>query len=439
MKHKVLVYTANRSPRLDYVLNHIFVHHLSWELSICEDLEQFQQSKSHIKVSYGLAIAACVSVPKSDFLYFTDCRPIQPKAVPDDTYSIVLFPFGECFSLPFDLFSATFYLLSRYEEYQDYAADEHGRFPAKASIAHQNNFLNKPIIDIWIKTFAKQLLTAYKLTITSEPASLKIKPSFDIDQAYAYAHRPIYQNLLGLINDFRKLKFQTIRARLSILWGSRKDPFDSFDTIISELEKHDLSNDSIFFILNNYGGPYDKGHDITQSTYHQALSKISKKIAIGIHPSYTAYLDQDRTEQEIKSLSQVLQIDIRKSRFHYIRLKLPESYQLLLKCGISEDYSMGYPDAIGFRAGTSRPFYWYNLNANQITRLLVHPFCLMDVTLKNYLNLTTPEALSVVSELKTELKHVDGVLSFIWHNSSMDQNSDWQNWSSVLQKILAKC
>jgi hypothetical protein len=43
--------------------------------------------------------------------------------------------------LPFDPLAATFYLVSRYEEYLPFIPDEHGRFPAKQSFAFSNGFL----------------------------------------------------------------------------------------------------------------------------------------------------------------------------------------------------------------------------------------------------------------------------------------------------------
>ena len=43
--------------------------------------------------------------------------------------------------LPFDIFSASFYLVSRYEEYLPHIKDKYDRFDAKESIAYKNNFL----------------------------------------------------------------------------------------------------------------------------------------------------------------------------------------------------------------------------------------------------------------------------------------------------------
>lgn len=41
---------------------------------------------------------------------------------------------------------------------------------------------------------------------------------------------------------------------------------------------------------------------------------------------------------------------------------LPEHYSYLNELEIANDYSMGYPETIGFRAGTSTPYLFYDLN-----------------------------------------------------------------------------
>lgn len=52
------------------------------------------------------------------------------------------FPTSKNCFLPFDVFAASFYLLSRYEEYLPHLKDEHGRYPASESLAFKNGFWN---------------------------------------------------------------------------------------------------------------------------------------------------------------------------------------------------------------------------------------------------------------------------------------------------------
>ena len=71
------------------------------------------------------------------------------------------FPCASAADFPFDIFAATFYLLSRYEEYLSPEQDQHGRFPATASIAYQQKFLDEPIVHHWIQAFQHALRSKF--------------------------------------------------------------------------------------------------------------------------------------------------------------------------------------------------------------------------------------------------------------------------------------
>ncbi|MDE3251348.1 MAG: hypothetical protein KGO92_00990, partial [Bacteroidota bacterium] len=55
--------------------------------------------------------------------------------------------------LPFDLLAASFYLLSRYEEYLPHDKDQYGRYAHTNSIAYQSGFLRRPLVNEWMLAF----------------------------------------------------------------------------------------------------------------------------------------------------------------------------------------------------------------------------------------------------------------------------------------------
>ena len=120
------------------------------------------------------------------------------------------------------------------------------------------------------------------------------------------------------------------------------------------------------------------------------------------------------------------------ARLHYIHLRLPYTYRILQQIGISHDWSMGYPDAIGFRAGTSKPFIWYDLGLEKCTGLTIHPFCIMDVTCKNYLNLSYDISISKANHLKQMLQSLGGTFCFIFHNESVSNSFPWRGWKNTI-------
>ena len=97
---------------------------------------------------------------------------------------------------------------------------------------------------------------------------------------------------------------------------------------------------------------------------------------------------------------------------------------------------MGYPDQVGFRAGTSQSFYWYDLENDLQTKLRIHPFCVMDVTLKQYLKLNPEQAFRQVQQILVQLKALRGQFTIIWHNSSFYGREGWVGWKKLYQDIL---
>jgi hypothetical protein len=116
---------------------------------------------------------------------------------------------------------------------------------------------------------------------------------------------------------------------------------------------------------------------------------------------------------------------------------MPVSYNDILQAGISEDYSMGYPDEPGFRAGIARPYNFYNVSADKLTKLRIVPFQVMDCTLYDYKKLEPESSRPVILKLVNETRNVGGLFVSIWHNTSLLDNEEWRGWRDVFE-FMAK-
>ena len=188
-------------------------------------------------------------------------------------------------------------------------------------------------------------------------------------------------------------------------------------------------------------GEFDKNIDWQNSRLQNLIRKIAKKHPVGIHPSYQSNTDYAILKSEIKRLQHIVstpnpQPPSQFSRQHYLKLSFPETYQRLIKAGITDDFSMGYADNIGFRAGIATPFYWYDLENEQVTHLRIHPFVIMEVTLQQYLKLTPDEAFERVKPLINATKAVGGTFTTLWHNSTLSDVGEWKGWRGLYEKIL---
>lgn len=140
-------------------------------------------------------------------------------------------------------------------------------------------------------------------------------------------------------------------------------------------------------------------------------------------------------EKEKDRLEDIIDRPVTQSRQHYLKLRFPKTYQNLLKLGIANDYTMGFASLAGFRAGTCTPFPFFDLSKNQCTELMIFPFQVMDVTLKNYMHLNPEKASQLIEELMLEVKKVDGTFISLWHNESLKESGQWAGWRKVFEKI----
>jgi hypothetical protein len=202
-------------------------------------------------------------------------------------------------------------------------------------------------------------------------------------------------------------------------------------------KKHNL-NPFFFWLLADHG-EFDKNIDWQNGRLQSLIRRIAHKYGAGIHPSYQSNAAFPILKMEKERLENILKLpplSILRSRQHFLKLRFPDTYRNLLKAGILEDFSMGYADDIGFRAGIANPFYWYDLENEQVTVLKVHPFQVMEVTLQQYLELSPDEAIEKVKPLVAAIKAVGGTFTTLWHNSTLSNIDEWEGWRKVYEEVI---
>ena len=335
--------------------------------------------------------------------------------------------------IPFDLFAASFYLISRYEEYLPFSADLHGRFEANQSLAGQNGFLYDPIVDQWVCKLSKILKKQGFIGFETCAREFKYIPTIDVDNAYAYLYKGTVRTIGATMRDLFKLDIDENVKRFQTLKGE-KDPYDTYGYLNTLHKKYGV--DPIwFFLVGNYS-TYDKNLPTDSEAFQELIKEISEKAEVGIHPSYESNTDFDQLKKEFDYLSGISKKSVTKSRQHYLKLLFTDTYQNLIKLGIKEDYTLGYGSDIGFRAGTCTPFNFYDLLNEKETGLKIYPFQIMDVTLHEYLKLSVDEAVEKIRDIITKVKEVKGTFISLWHNESLSDHGHWKGWEPVYKKML---
>jgi len=127
---------------------------------------------------------------------------------------------------------------------------------------------------------------------------------------------------------------------------------------------------------------------------------------------------------------------IHSSRQHFIRFTLPQTYRQLIELGIDSDFSMGYGSINGFRASVASPFYWYDLEREEQTQLLLYPFCFMEANSFYEQKLSAQQALEELKHYLEVVRSVNGTLITIWHNSFLGTAQQFKGWREVYEKFI---
>lgn len=427
-----LIYTHKVTPRISYIFKHIFLRMLGISVEFTTKSEAFIPYKGP-KLSYA-------AKPLFDEFNVKPHNLLFEQGVSDLEIYITEWNGTPCFfqtsnndEIPFDIFAASFYLISRYEEYLPHVLDQHLRFSGTDSLAFKNNFLEKPVIDIWVVKMLEKLTVKYPDLVFNE-RKFSYLSTVDVDLAYAYKHKGFIRSLIGYLKDLTKLNFLNLKTRTLVLLNVQNDPHDTFNEFIRIGEHYKIPT-HFFFLMGDYSS-FDTNNSVNSPKFQSLIKSIADFAKVGIHPSYYTMKNFDKLKKEVKRLEEITNTPVKMSRQHFLRLKLPDTYHHLIDLEISEDYTMGYSKYPGFRAGTCTPFYFYDLDYEIQTPLRIVPFAVMDATLNDYMELTPEKGLQKILELLQEVKKVNGTFVTLFHNDTLSEDKRWKGWGKVYEAVV---
>lgn len=363
---KLLVYVPLLTPRIRYVFNFIFNDILKTQVGFSSNLAEFKSSKL-AKITYS-------DHPVADELFFknTDFLLSHEIAKPNfktTSFGDMIVPFAvDNSSLPFDVFAASFYFVSRYEEYLPFNPGADGSYPPEKSLQYRLKLLEFPVIDGWALMLKNMLLKRY-------PNLYFGKKEF------------VFSPLICLYKAERPGAASLIRRTLSFLSRFFKNGKD-----LATLTKRSSS-------LQLFLDEHHQKYELNAQYFYKSSAEI----------------DQDGNRQIV----------------------MPRSYLQLLKYNKLKDYRMGYPDLIGFRAGTCTPFFWYDLQLEKTTHLLVHPIPINDHILKRTRTFDKDEILSKWGPLIRNVKLLKGSFYLVWHKETLPDYGKGKLGRKLYTEILS--
>jgi hypothetical protein len=431
--NKMLVLVPKITQRLRYVFDLVLHEQLGFVVELTTIEADFLTYEG-IKICYGDNKCGDSFFLKATQLLFE--REIFSQDIKPFNYgeSTALFPvFNSESALPYDIFAASFYLVSRYEEYLPFIKDGHGRYQASSSIMFRLNLLQKPLVNIWCKQLGLRLKEHF-IGLKLPERKYNFVPTYDIDAAWAYKNKGLIRTYGSFLKNFIDGDMQEIKMRYAVLTNKIKDPFDTFELQFALQQKYQLH--PIYFILFANYDVNDKNIPIDNNEFQLLIKQLGDYADVGIHPSYASFDDKTKLKPEIQHLSRVLNREVTRSRQHFLRMNLPMTYHNLIDLDITDDYTMGYASQAGFRAGIADSFFFYDLDHDGPTPLRLHPFALMDGTLRDYLKIEPEAALELAKNLIHEVKNVQGTFITLWHNESLSNSKRWNGWLDVYKQII---
>ena len=339
---------------------------------------------------------------------------------------------GGRFVLRLDLLGSLVFMLTRYEEYVSLRArDEHGRFPASASTLASSGWLRWPVLDMYLHVFVALVRLAWPNAQIAPTSGAGVRVGHDVDHPSSSIRWHGRQRLRKVAGDVvrRRDLGLALRRASSFLPAtravSRFDPYNTYGFLMDSSEAVGARS-AFFFLTKDTELPHGSRYQLSDAWAQRLIAEIADRgHQIGLHGSYISSTDAGRLKEEWSILERacsgllpgVLRPTVRQ---HYLRQQPGETWRAQVEAGLAEDESLGFADAVGFRAGTARSFPAYDLANHCQLPLRIRPLHVMDGTLLDYMSLDDVDALSIVTEMGDRTRTFGGDFSLLWHNSSLE-------------------
>jgi len=423
----LLIYSLKTTQRITYIFKHICFRILGIEVNFTNVIEDFI-AYSGPKLSYGKKELGDELFIQSTELLMQDGFESIDITVKDWGETKCFFAVGKNSSLPFDIFAASFYLLSRYEEYLPQVKDEKGRFLASESIAFKAEFLQDPVVDIWAYKFKDLVLQTFP-DIKYCARKPCVHTIINASQPLLYKNKGLLRTLIGFLNDLFSFNLKSIFDRSTVLFGFRKDPFNTFNWIINSVKKS-KSSLTVFFLLGA-SKIFEESLNSQKESFKLLIKNVSDYQEIGLIFSDEALNSSAVLNEEKEKIEAITNRTLRRSMNNEYLVSLPHNYRNLIELEIATDFTMVYENVIGFRASTCSSFLFYDLDYEIVTPLKIHPISL---TAKGLNKIPTSKKTETIQKMMESVKKVNGTFSMIFDNYNfMDSKKN-----TVLKTIFSE-
>lgn len=308
-------------------------------------------------------------------------------------------------------------LFTRKEEYQSLTRDQFDRFPFYAST---NRNIFEPLASQYL------IENGYRAEYPDNK-SFAVCLTHDIDVVY----ESIPSKSLSALRHIRQGNLKESSHSIAQM-HSKKKPFWNFSAIMDLEQKYGAK--STFFFMAESPGEQNYSYKI-EDLESEIGNIVERGWEVGLHGGHSTYLNAHEMKEKKERLEKVTHKPVLGYRNHYLRFKVPDTWECLSKAGFLYDSTLGYADCAGFRNGMCHPFRPFNLNTNNEINILEIPLVVMDDTLdQKYMRLDSRGKWELIKMLIDRVAACQGVFTLLWHNTYMNGEN-----LELYEKILAYC
>jgi peptidoglycan/xylan/chitin deacetylase (PgdA/CDA1 family) len=308
-------------------------------------------------------------------------------------------------------------LFTKAEEYTFFIPDKYDRFCYYQS--HHRNIFEPQVSKFLIEN-------GYEVSYP-ENKKFAVCLTHDIDVLYFPKLTTIFDSYRSLLKGQVKNSFNLFKS----LINKKYNPWWNIKEIIKLEEKYNANSSFYFLTLDKN----EKDFNFNIEDVEPELKYIiDKGCEVGLHGGFGEYNNLEKITEKKMRLEKVLNKKIVGFRNHYLKFKVPDTWEVLCKAGFKYDTTFGYADSAGFRNGMCHPFKPFNIQTDREIDIFEIPLIIMDNTLFDYMQLDIAGAWKNIKLLIDTVEKYKGVITILWHNTYMINEK-----RDLYEKILKYC
>jgi peptidoglycan/xylan/chitin deacetylase (PgdA/CDA1 family) len=225
------------------------------------------------------------------------------------------------------------------------------------------------------------------------------------------------------------------------------DPYHRYEEWLELEARYDAT--STFFVLPEETGrthvsnpEYRYGDEVVfdgeRCTVADMVSRIHDRgWEVGLHPTWYSYDDAELLRHQKAELEAVIDDEVKSVRQHYLHYDPRKTPRAHHEAGFEYDSTLGFNKNVGFRRGNSYPWMLRDIERDEDLDVVEIPLIVQDVALfrDRGLALDPEKAVEYVLFLAEMVADTGGVLTLLWHPSSIAKGERFEVYETVLERL----